>query len=613
MKSLEYYRKYAKLLVDKDVDRDRDYIKYDKQYHCDWSLPADLAAITWVRKSTNTEIHDAINAGTRTLSALEPKITFQPYVANEKNKERANQVERVLAWQLWCANRRRQAPIQRDFMKSAMLYDEICAQVIDIEWQIKQAEAIGLSVNWLKAAKRYSRFMVNTYNPRFVHTRYSNVMPEVVLLAHIKSAADVVSEFGEKAKSLFALARDDSEIKHVALFDLWDLETRVVWAVEAPHGVMDGNSFDSKSGLYVIQEPEEHGLPFLPWVCRVGGSTMEVEEERKRHPIGYSTLKSGQWETLNILLSLSDSKTIAMHGQATIAEEGPMPATSTNVDYDDPMMPMKVTPGNTVKQLSPAQIDPKVFDMKNDYRSQIRKSTVAGVLQNPETTPGEAFASINLRTQIATGALIPYKELAEYSLADVLERFMLWVHYTDKPLTGFGREGKYNGEEYVINADEIDPESLYLKVQLMPDTPTDKIGKINAASIAVQTLGMSKEFGLEEIGITDPQQEMEKAKFEELVQFETDLYKQEKMAMMQMQIQQMQMEMQMMAQQQTQQQAMLQNSQGMMGPQGVPGAEGQGFNPAAGGMPPAQMMPEATREMQGGYDRTGNPIAAGVV
>jgi len=52
--------------------------------------------------------------------------------------------------------------------------------------------------------------------------------------------------------------------------------------------------------------------------------------------------------------------------------------------------------------------------------------------------------------------------------------------------------------------------------------------------------------------------------------------------------------------QQAEQEMATQQSQNMAGPQGIPGVEGQGYNPAQGGTIPAQVNPEATREMQNG-------------
>jgi hypothetical protein len=52
-----------------------------------------------------------------------------------------------------------------------------------------------------------------------------------------------------------------------------------------------------------------------------------------------------------------------------------------------------------------------------------------------------------------------------------------------------------------------------------------------------------------------------------------------------------------------------QQQAGMYSQRGVPGVGGQEFNPAEGGMPPATVAPQATRELQSGRDRAGNIVA----
>jgi hypothetical protein len=124
---------------------------------------------------------------------------------------------------------------------------------------------------------------------------------------------------------------------------------------------------------------------------------------------------------------------------------------------------------------------------------------------------------------------------------------------------------------------------------------------------------MSRERGLEEAGVSDPQTEMKQAMYEAIMQNELQIALQTAQAKAQLQIQMLAMQMQ-----QAQQQAMMMQQQGggqqlpnEPPPPGIPGAEGQGFNPAMGGQPPAMMQPEATREMQTGRARGGVPVATG--
>ena len=600
MNNLEYYLKLNNTLIRKDYDRDQDFINYDKMWHIEWEKPGTMPTNT--KKSISTDPHDSVAAATKALSVLDPEITFMPLSPSEEDRERANQIEKILKWTLWCANRRRQAPIHRDLVHSALLYHEICAQVIDIDWQIKESETIGINTNWLKAARKYGRFMVNTYNPRYVHTKYSNVMQEGVLLAQIKNADEIIREFGDRAKQLKALAEDPEKLHPMALFDYSDYDTRVVYCWE--YNNTDITQIPDKKDIYVLQEPEEQKLPFSPWVCRVGGSTLEYDEKYKRHPQLFSVLKSDQWNILNIVLTLSNSKAITLHGKSDLAITTPTPDRIT-VDYEKPENPLYLPPGSNVQNLTPGQIDPKIFDLRNELRQAISRSTSAGILQSAELPSGTAYATYNLMTQIAIGNLKPYQALAENVLEEILIKFLEWTVYRNVPLEAYGIGKNDMGEYYSIQPDEIDPRDVQITVALKPDTPTDRTQKINAASIAVQTLDMSKAKALEEIGITDPEQEIRRREFEKLKENDLNIVMQQKMSEMQLELQQMQMQLQAQAQQ-AQANAQLQATQQAANPMGIPGnVGGEGFNPAMGGQVPATAMPEATRENQTGMTRTG--------
>jgi hypothetical protein len=269
-------------------------------------------------------------------------------------------------------------------------------------------------------------------------------------------------------------------------------------------------------------------------------------------------------------------------------------------------MKVDVTPGNTLTPMQPPTMDVNMLALRDDIRRKM-SGAVPDVLQTLQPETGEAYASFSLRVASAIGVLAPYRKLAEDALADTAELMLLWAHYTKKDLYSYGTGKEDKGMQYSIAWDSIPPDALYISCEFRPDTPTDKIGKINAASMAVQALGMSREFALEEIGVDDPQQEMRKGIFERLLQNKIDLQIQREQMQASLEFEQMKMEAQ--AEMQAQQQMAIQQTQNMSGPQGIPGISGEAFNPAMGGQVPAQVMAEATREQQMGMTRSGLPAA----
>ena len=112
----------------------------DNMWFSLWDLP--MKPTGYIHKVVSTDPHDAIRSGTRVLSGGDPRITLQPLGTLPEDRETANGIERALKWHFKNASQRRRATTVSDFVLSALLYDEVIAQVVYIPWQIKQAKAL---------------------------------------------------------------------------------------------------------------------------------------------------------------------------------------------------------------------------------------------------------------------------------------------------------------------------------------------------------------------------------------------------------------------------------------------------------------------------------------
>jgi len=611
---IKHYQILADQMIAADRDRDQANAKYDDMYKSQWSLPAGINELDWVRKAISTDPHDAIAAGTRVLSTLAPQVRIQPTAPGEGTKKKVNEWERALKWALKAADRRRMSSIIADVVKSALLYDEVVVNVIDLDYQIKQKQMMKGDTKRLNAARRAGRFVVNVYHPKDVHVRYSNMGAEAVLLVKKMSAKNLISEWGELAsKHTDLVAMTDPEVRddEVTLYDYTDWNMRCVW-VSAEKSSPVGEA-------YVIIGPEPHNLDFLPWAAQVGGSALEDNQRFKRQPILFSVLNSGQWETQNVIRTLYTSEVIAHAAAPRLKEEGPMPKSTSNTDYGDPNKPIKVTPGNKMDQMSPPPIDSALAEIDDRIGQSIDKATVSRILQNAEPGSGMAYATLNLATQTAVGALKPAKSLSEKTIAEILYLIMMWIRYTKKSFTAYGAGKKDSGVQYTIEPDEIDPEALFIEAELIPDVPTDRQQRANTAALLVESVDYPIERALEDVGVEDPQEAIKARYLERLVRAKLDTMIEQQRSQMQMQLQmemqtammQMQMGMQQ-AQAQAQQQAMMPMQGASMPGPPPPGMEdmmGQGMNPAAGGLPPGMGNPTGNlREEVSGMDREGNPL-----
>ncbi|MGW8178125.1 MAG: hypothetical protein ACWGQW_04930 [bacterium] len=591
-KKLEDYQKIAKQLIDRDRKLINDYDQYELMDQCVWALPADMPG--WVKTVISSDPHDAVTAGARVLSGLDDRIKLHPLSSTSPDKQRANEWERNLLWQMMNVNRRAPSKKQREMARSALLYDAVMAQVVDLDYQIEAMKMFGGSTARYDTARRYGRFMVNVHNPKNVRVRYSSSMPEAVLLHELRPAQAIMDEWGDLAKKLKQYADEDKSVKY---YDYMDYEMRCVW-------------IEGEGEAMPIVKPMEHGLSFLPWAIAVGG------EERR--PLLYAILKTDEWNVQNMVKSLYTSEVIAHAGSPRYKEEGANPS-ETEVDYGDTARTAKVPAGNVLTPIPPPQIDQALLQIDDRVSAAMDKSTVSRILLGGDLPSGTAYATLNLATQTALGSLKRSKEVTEKALAEVYTLMLLWTAESGKSLYGYESKGDNVGEEYVIESDEIEPSAIYITVKLEPDVPTDRMQKINAAIMA-QQIGLSKERALEELGISDPEAELDQFWMEKMEENRMNIIMQEEQfqaqAQQQMIMQQLQQQMAMEQQQQAQdmqaqQQLEQQYMQGMMNQQeapGIPGLGGQGFNPAFGGTPPAMFAPEMTREEVTGQALNGVPV-----
>jgi hypothetical protein len=608
MRELSDVYRYANKLMTDNSQRNVAFDAYRSMYHAGWDLPPAIQNIEWIQKVINADCYDAVQTGMRILSTIPLSLTYQPMAPGLDNKERANITETVLKWNLMAANRRRSRKIESEIAKNALLYDLCAVQVVDLEYQINEKKKLSLPTKREESALAHGRFMYIPYDSRSVYPEWSNLMLERVLIVQHKHAAEVVDEWGSAATKhpeLVDLTYQPYGSDWVTFYELWDMETRTAWATQ-------GQQWD----VSTVEDQQRwvltHGnnpTSFIPFAIR-GGTTTETNRVHAYLPLLYPVYATGAWDIKNLIRSLEVSEVAAHTGMPRLVEEGPNMQVA-QIDYMSPDRVAKMPPQNTLREVQPAAIDAALAGVDALLSAQISKSTISDVLQGGELPSGTAFATLNLMTQTAVGVLQPFKHLTEITIADMLAKTLEWVSYTDKDLYGYGTGRNDAGQEYKIIADEIEPSAIYLSVELHPDTPTDRGQKIQAASMAVEALDMSLESALEEIGIENPGEEVNRRTREKILQHEMDLEFSREMMEMESKIQ-IQTQAAIMALQMKMQEAQIQAQGGQGGPPPMPGGQQEGVpqepppggfvqqgNPAAGAPPPAMFNPEEQAQGSG--------------
>ena len=191
------YKELAEKLCQQDRKRNEAFLAYDAMWHNEWKMPSDLNKYDYMHKVTDHSPHDAIKAGVNVLTGNPVRVKVLPSQMTDEQAAAANEWERVLKWQLMQANRlRRPVSIEADTALSALLYQASAMTVMDIDWQIAQVSALEADTNRLQTARRYGKYVVNTYNPKDVHVLRSSYGVEYVVLAQERLASEVMYEWG---------------------------------------------------------------------------------------------------------------------------------------------------------------------------------------------------------------------------------------------------------------------------------------------------------------------------------------------------------------------------------------------------------------------------------
>jgi len=623
------YKNMIQRMYDRDKGLRNAQLAYERHARLIYKLPSPLDKLDWVFPVITTAPYDALRGATRALSNLEHDLEINPVTvlgsleegisdASKSARERANEWEKTLKWCFGKAKKRRLTN-QSDIVWSSVLYHEVIGQIINLP---TQAKAGGLSGSRKKAVFRLGDYALKLSDPKTVHVDYSDYMPERMANVTKKSAQEIVDFWGDAANDIAKKIKKNPEHagEIYVEFDCVDYDERYVWAAI---GNTEEAAIESDGIILFGPEPwlkvagTQEQVPFLPWIAVAGGTNIDPLREYQRKPLLYGVWRAEKWAASNILSTILMSQAIAEANAPTNVIRGPG-ADDVEFDYTEPGTKV-VLPNQylTYERVRRAGLDDALKEAVANFEDQIRRSTVAEILVTGSPMGGvEAYAGYNLQIQQAIASLGDYKELGETFMERSYEQILLIAHYTGQDIVG-------PNEKYTIRSEDINPEAIHLDVNLKVDVPTDRLQRANTAIMLAKPidqggLGYSPIRAMRYLGETDPEGAISENKLYQLDM--ADMRGRLKRIEMEAsgEIEQMaaqmaqQMIAQMMEQQQQQQQAGMPpggGGPGMTempgGPPGIEGVEGQGFNPAMGGEPPATASPNATFEGQMGQTRGG--------
>ena len=604
MKAPKEFTDTALNIIKRDKNLKAVQAEYERMSRLQYNLPEPLQRWEWIRSVISTAPYDALRGATRALSNLESALNIHPITvikaidADDESlaaQRLANEWETNLLWQMGRAESRLRS-FASDVVWSVGLYDECIAKIIHLPTQFKAAP---LSEAEMEAYLMVGDWALEIVDVKTVYPTYSRYGLQSMLSVNRRTARWMVNNYGEKAEFVIEQSRkdkqdlDDPQNTWIE-FEYGDHENKLIWA-------NSGNDITNTAGEIILPPQPwlkindgDSQVPFLPWVAAAGGTSVDAAPEFQRKPILFPVLQAELWATANISETLMMAQQLATASSTTDVFSGPS-SEDIEENWEEPRRRINLTAVQEYQQIQDAGMDSGIREVFDRLEAAIQRATVADVLVTAQPISGEqAFASYNLQVQQALASLGDVKDTSQRFFVDFFKKMLLITHYTGSEISGYG-DGL---EKYTIDSEDINPEAIYLSVELKADVPADRVQRVTAGQVLVREIGYSQEDAMRFLGETDPQGVMKRADRERLraADLQARIEAQQRKISGQYQEDVMAAAQALVQQQIAQQQAQGQQQQAQ--PAGAAPAErpvrGQAFNPAQGGTPPVVANPEAS-------------------
>lgn len=492
---MDWFEGRAKYLENLYDDRNDMYEEIDDALHGVWDLPDSMASIDWAFRAPEPAFAITVNAATRILSDVKPRISITPPDASLMRV--ADAQEKGLGWLQNNASRRRNSHIIGDVGASAVKYGEVTAHVTFLPTQIKGIKnAKGNTKRW-EAMLRRSPFLVEVFHPKSVFPRYSSVGLEEVAMSRKDDPSAIVDMWGEHADELkremaASIEGGNTAPQEVTYHVYMSYDWHAVW-VEYGEG-------DGGKNIEILNE--KWNFPFLPWACRIGGTNLEDKPEDQRNPLLKTMYDFDLYDLMSSVRSARVSDIIHNFGSpkktfSTSGNESPEIIQEAGEQYE------RIDADDKMEDRVPPQIDAPMKLLYTELQQDHQKATLSDLLLGGEIPSNAAFATINLVTHSALAAIKPVREVIEGAMADISEIMLLWIHYGDETVEGFGRNDDGQHEVYYMHPDDIDPNNIYINVDVDADLPTDRQARAVTGRMLVESGFYSKKEAMEDVGVKD--------------------------------------------------------------------------------------------------------------
>lgn len=581
-----------------DTDFMNDCVAYDDMDNLAWELPKGLEVHEWVRKRVSTDAHDILKTATNMFDVHQPKWDVLP--RGPEDEKAAEEIERWLEWHMLQANTHGDQEPFRVLLKHSVKYNRVAAQLDYLPyWHSKESQEYKDAL--------VSPFCIIPHNPANVHYDMGSYGLRKVAVVENVPADSVLDQWeayrndkdnGKKIdaglKKIEKYLEDDDEAR-LMYADYTDKEKRWVGCYLTKDETVD--EFNPPEGDLIVLLDAANELPFVNWV--ISGGTSD--------PLLYSLHKGGLFENQCFLDTIADSVVIR-RAFMPLYKHTSISGKAMEVDFtgNEPTVEQSAADQEDTEILTPPPLDPGIRELMDRNSSRAASATGLKGLQNMNIAGNVQFATVNAMIQVSKSVLDPYIRNFEKAAVELAKLAFKWIDYTGDSVvarrTKTENEGKQRGAKIIVKKGTFDPKTMVVTCELMGNTPTDEMQKVNMyMQLRQANMPIPASEYVERLGMGAPEVLKQKWLNEKIEEAALNIFVQNQTAMAQLKIDEIKMQMQSaMEQQQMQQQAEAQNAMaGQVPPQqGVdqPMTQGmEGMNPAEGGPPPAMAAPQATR------------------
>jgi hypothetical protein len=481
MKSLSEIKTLASDLKAVYSNRDNMQQALERMYLLESS---DMPVGQWIKETIDPDPRNKADGVIRLLTATEPQFSVPYDRNNEDAKEQSSLIENWANQVYQASCRVQRLRLNVEIVRSMVVYGEAHIGIYSTAAMLAKSKTDKARI---EAVMKKTPLLFSALKPR---TGYP-LMDQFGLRSYYREiklrAADIISQYGKTAEEQLAKYKPTDLL---TLSEYWDNELMSVWVENA-----------------VLLEPQEHGLPCIPFAVRVaeGSEMFNESNQQTRQPFLYTQWKSKLWERQNLALTVAASMTFAVGTMPLLVLHQGQNTDEVNIDVSGPLNVTIVPPGARLDTFARQVIDPSITQLSATIDQKVDESTIYGQSLGEPLGANAPYSMVRLLHQAGRLPLVPYQLASEEVLADAMQIGLQLLKQEG---------GSYNGKDKSLTYKSI-PDETEIVCKLDIGLPQDMRENVLIAQQAVASGLATKRWAREnflQIGQSD---DMEKEIFQE--------------------------------------------------------------------------------------------------